>query len=104
MPIRLLSILLVKSKRYLGELEFISLPITGSPLSLKLVVSKHPNNSSMFLFVFRQFAILLEQMFGVCQGGSSRWSGMGRCMEFGIGDETQSKQIGPFSLLTRLSV
>lgn len=56
------SLLLVKSQGYWEELEFISLPNIGGPLSLKLVVSKRTDNSSTFLFIFSQFLILSEQM------------------------------------------
>lgn len=94
---------LLKAKGCLGELEFISLPNIGSPLSLKLVVSKRTDNSSMFLFIFPpSSASCWNRCLGVCWGGSSQSSGIRRCVELGI-DETQSKQMVALSLLTRLS-
>lgn len=44
--------MLVKSKGYFAELEFISLPNRGSLLRPKLVVSKRRDNSHAFVFIF----------------------------------------------------
>lgn len=87
------SILLVKSNRYFGALEFISLPNRGRLLRLKLVVSKYTDNSHTFLFIFSRSADYRNRCLNVCLGGSSQWSGIQRYLGFGI-DKIQYKQIG----------
>lgn len=82
------SILLVKSKGYFRELEFISLPNRGSLFRSKLVVSKYTDNSLTFLFIFPSSGDYGNRCLNVWLGGSSQWTGIQRYPEFGI-DKTQ---------------
>lgn len=82
------SILLVKSKGYFRELEFISLPNRGSLFRSKLVVSKYTDNSLTFLFIFPSSGDYGNRCLNVWLGGSSQWTGIQRYPGFGI-DKTQ---------------
>lgn len=86
------SILLVKSKGYFRELEFISLPNRGSLFKSKLVVSKYTDNSRTFLFIFPSSKDYRNRCLNVWLGGSSQWTGIQRYLGFRI-DKTQWKQI-----------
>lgn len=86
------SILLVKSKGYFRELEFISLPNRGSLFKSKLVVSKYTDNSRTFLFIFPSSEDYRNRCLNVWLGGSSQWTGIQRYLGFRI-DKTQWKQI-----------
>lgn len=72
------SILLVKSKGYFRELEFISLPNRGSLFRSKLVVSKYTDNSRTFLFIFPSSEDYRNRCLNVWLGGSSQWTGIQR--------------------------
>lgn len=86
------SILLVRSKGYFRELEFISLPNRGSLFKSKLVVSKYTDNSRTFLFIFPSSKDYRNRCLNVWLGGSSQWTGIQRYLGFRI-DKTQWKQI-----------